>query len=222
MKKTRITALAALPLSAVLLSGCGGGPVKAGAAALVGDDRITVADLDRTVRDWQPEFKADPQAGAVRGEPPEQQQMGTDAASESDVRATLTTLVFLRIGDQAARDNGVEPSGGDVDQALALMDQAPTSNAVSLTLAAGLPKDRVRDVARFNAIQLLLMDRFGWDHAPNSPTARQATQQFDQALADAAKKLKVRVNPRFGTFDPAKVTISPVVYRLSATESGVR
>ncbi|WP_147341187.1 SurA N-terminal domain-containing protein [Actinomadura logoneensis] len=223
MKKTRITALAALPLSAVLLSGCGGGPVRAGAAALVGDERITVADLDRTVRVWRPEFKADPQAGAVRGEPPEQQQqMGTDAASESDVRATLSTLVFLRIGDRAARDNGVEPTGGDVDQALAMMDQAPTSNAVSMTLAAGLPKDRVRDVARFNAIQILLMDRFGWDHTPNSPTARQAMLRFDQALADAAAKLKVRVNPRFGTFDPAKVTISPVVYRLSATESGVR
>lgn len=222
MKKTRITALAALPLSAVLLTGCGGGQVKAGAAALVGNDRISVASLDRTVRDWRPEFKADPQAGAVRGEPSDQQQMGTDAASESDVRATLTSLVFLRIGDQAAKDNGVSPSSGDVDQAVALMDQAPNSNAVSTTLAAGLPKDRVRDVARFNAIQLLLMDRFGWDHTPNSPTAQQAMQRFDQALGDAAHRLDVSINPRFGTFDPTKVTINPVVYRLSANESGVR
>ncbi|MCP2336839.1 SurA N-terminal domain-containing protein [Actinomadura rupiterrae] len=222
MNLTRITALAALPLSAVLLSGCGGGPVKAGAAALVGDDRISVAGLDQTVRDWWPEFKADPQASANRAEPPAQQQMGGDAASENDVRATLTTLVFLKVGDQAAKDNGVSPSGGDVDQAIALMDQQPNSNAVSTTLAAGLPKDRVRDVARFNAIQLLLMDRFGWDHTRDSPAAQRAMQQFDQALGAAARKLKIQVNPRFGTFDPTRVTINPIVYRLSANESGVR
>ncbi|MFC5181912.1 SurA N-terminal domain-containing protein [Actinomadura harenae] len=219
-KKTRITALAALPLSAVLLSGCG--QVKAGAAALVGDDRISVNTLDRTVREWKPQFQADPQAGATRGESSDQQQMGTDVASESDIRATLASLVFLRVGDRAAKNYGVSPTGGDVDQAIALMDQSPNSNAVSTTLAAGLPKERVRDVARFNAIQLLLMDRFGWDHNPSSPTAQQSMQLFDRALGDAARELKVSINPRFGVFDPTKVTINPVVLRLSATESGVR
>ncbi|MEV5575697.1 hypothetical protein AB0L06_37145 [Spirillospora sp. NPDC052269] len=219
MKKTRITALAALPLSAVLLSGCG--QVSAGAAALVGDDRIGVATLNGTVREWKPQINADPQANAIRDEQRKQELLDPSKVSELDLRMTLNTMVYLKIADRAAKDNGVEATDGDVSQVVALLNQDPAVNAVSRTLLLGLPTDRVRDMARSKVIELKLIERFGADQNAQSPATQQAFKRVAKAFTDAAKELKIRLNPRYGVYDPEKITIDPVVYRLSAFESGV-
>ncbi|WP_157429886.1 hypothetical protein [Actinomadura oligospora] len=226
MKKSRITALAVLPLSAVLLSGCG--QVRAGAAALVGDDRITVSTLNRTVNEWQPQILADPQANAAwDDELKKELLLDPDKLSELDVRSpasprrTLNSMIYLRLADRAAKDNGIEPSEGQVSQVIDLLNQNPT-NLASRTLVYGLPTDRGRDVARAKVIELMLLDRFGADQSTRSPATQQAIKSLSDAFTNAARELKIRLNPRYGVYDPTRITIDPVVYRLSAYESGVR
>ena len=75
---------AAVLVAAGALAGCSGGSAKAGTAAVVGDDRITVTSLSQTVRDWRRQFKNDPVANRMRaGSTNPAEEMGADAG-ESD------------------------------------------------------------------------------------------------------------------------------------------
>lgn len=214
-----VGAVAAL---AATTAGCGGGPTKVGSAVVVGDDRITTASLNKTVREWQREFRADPVANQMRDQPQSADQpMGEDGdLSESDMRIALAVLVNFRVGERVARDAGVTVTDGDVDRTVELLNRA--GGAKSNTLANGLPARYSRDLARFLAGRTLVSQKLGADANPQSPATAQARQMYVQLFASTAKKMKIDVNPRYGTFDPARVTVAPAKYELSATESGTR
>ncbi|MGK5554406.1 hypothetical protein ACSNOI_22610 [Actinomadura kijaniata] len=206
---------------ATALSGCGG-PVEAGAAALVGDERISTATLNAAVRDWQREFRADPVANQMREQPQSaEQQMGGDGGlSESDMRGALAVLVNFRVADEVARRSGVTVTDGHVDQVVAAMDRQ--GGARSTTLANGLPSRHTRDLARFLATRALVTQKLGGGTDPQSPASAQARQMAAMLFVSTAGKMKIKVNPRFGGFDPQRVSIEPVRYHLSATETGIR
>lgn len=90
-------------LAVLLLSGCGEGQVRPGAAAIVGDQRIpsdTLAQLvDRGLRD--------PQA---------QQQLGQDRLALQ--RQSLTRLINREVLEEAARRRGITATRGEVDAQL--------------------------------------------------------------------------------------------------------
>lgn len=94
-RPARLAALAGLV--AIALSGCGA--VRTGAAATVGDERITTSLLDRVVQ----RGLADPSAA---------QTVGTDRAGFE--RAVLSRLVEHLVVTDAARREGVSVDGGDV------------------------------------------------------------------------------------------------------------
>lgn len=207
---------AAALLAAGALAACDGAPPKVGAAAVVGGDRITVTSLSQTVRDWREQFKKDPVANQMRANPNDPaQQMGADSG-ESDVRGALTLLVSFRVAEKLARQQGVAVPDGQTDQVALLMDQR--GGAGSITLASGLPRDKARDLARFLATQKLVMERLGTDGGPQSP---QAGRRWNELFRTTADGMHIKINPRYGTFDPAKGAIGPVAYRLSSPESGV-
>lgn len=212
--KLSVAALAA----AVALAGCGGGPVKMGAAALVGDDRITVGTLDRVVQDWQKQFKTDQIANQMRSDP-SGQQVATDALSESDMRDALAVLVNFRVAREMAARNGVTVTEGRIEQVVGALDQR--GGAASTTLANGLPRAYTRDLARFLATHDLFAERFGADADPRSQKTAQAQQQASQLFVRTAHEMDIEINPRFGAFDPSRVVISPATAKLSATEPGV-
>ena len=91
--------LAAAGLAAVVLTGCGDGTIRAGAAATVGDDRITTSALDQVVT----RGLADPSA---------QQTVGADRTSFE--RAVLRRLISHVLLTKAAAAERVSVSGGDV------------------------------------------------------------------------------------------------------------
>ncbi|MDL4772320.1 MULTISPECIES: hypothetical protein [Thermomonosporaceae] len=212
---------AAVVVAAGALAGCGGGPVKMGAAALVGDDRISVTTLDQAVRDWQRQFKTDQNANQMRADPgnPEQ-QVASDTLSESDLRGALAVLVNFRIGKKVAASSGVHISETQVDQVIASLDRQ--GGAGSTTLANGLPRSYTRELARFLATRDQVAAKAGADGNPQSPQTMQAQQQTARLFMDTANGMKIKVNPRFGSFDPNQVTIRPVTARLSAADPGIR
>ncbi|KAB2344022.1 SurA N-terminal domain-containing protein [Actinomadura rudentiformis] len=204
------------------LAGCGDGPVRMGAAAVVGDDRISTAKLDQAVLDCQRQFKNDQVANQVRAalESQRQQQPMSGEPADCSPRSALDTMVNFEVAEAAAKTAGVSVTEGQVDQMIGLMGrQAP---AESIVVALGMPKEYTRDVARMNAAQSLILQKLGADGNQQSPASLQARQQALSLFRQAAGKLDIRINPRFGSFDENRMTVSPVTTRLSATESGVR
>ncbi|WP_067455944.1 hypothetical protein [Actinomadura macra] len=211
-------AVAAL-VAAGALAGCSGGTAKAGTAAVVGDDRITVTSLSQTVRDWREQFKDDPMANRMRaGSVDPAEGMGEDSG-ESDLRDALTLLVNFHVAAKMAASEGVAVPDGRTDEAVDLLNQK--GGAESITLASGLPRDKTRDLARFLATQRLVMQRLGADGNPQSLQTAVAGKRWNDLFRSTADGLHIEVNPRYGTFDPVKGNVGPVLYRLSTPESGI-
>jgi hypothetical protein len=212
-----VTVGAAVAVTA--LAGCGGSP-KVGTAALVGDDRITVTSLSQTVRDWRTQFRDDPRANEMRANPGGPAP-GIAGDSDSDLRGALTLLINFRVADEAADRAGVTVTGAEIDRTLGVLNRR--GGAGSITLASGLPRDQTRDLARFLSTQVAVMRQFGGDTTnPLSPATQQAAQRWEQLFRATADRMDIEVNPRYGTYDPGKVEVGPVQYRLSSPDSGTR
>jgi parvulin-like peptidyl-prolyl isomerase len=90
-------------LAVLLLSGCGSGSVRPGAAALVGDERITVDTLQEVVE----RGLEDPQA---------EEALGQDRSAFQ--RQVLSRLVNREVLQAAAEQEGVTVDDGEVDDQL--------------------------------------------------------------------------------------------------------
>nr|BFE33833.1 hypothetical protein GCM10010200_060840 [Actinomadura rugatobispora] len=214
-------AVAAAAVAAAALTGCGGGSLKVGSAALVDGDRITVSTLNEAVRDWQREFRADTTANRMRADPGSfGQGSAAEPLSETDLRRALDWMVRFRIADEVSRRQNVPVSEGRVDEVVNRLNQL--GGAASRTRAEGLPARYTRDVARVVAVEDDLARRFGATGDPRSPQTAAAVQQLEGVLVETAGRMKITINPRFGSFDARRVVINPATTGLSAPESGIR
>ncbi|TDB89588.1 hypothetical protein E1264_07755 [Actinomadura sp. KC216] len=219
-KSVKVAAAAgAAVIAAGALTGCGASP-KVGTAALVGDDRITVTTLSQTVRDWREQFRTDPRANELRANPGSPgQQLGGE--SESDLRGALTLMINFRVADEVAEKAGVTVTGAEVDGAVDSLNRQ--GGAASITLASGLPRAHVRDLARLVATQRAVMQRFGADlRSELSPATQQAGQKWNELFRSTADGMDIEVNPRYGSYDPGQFEVGPVRFRLSSPDSGTR
>ncbi|MBW8481596.1 hypothetical protein [Actinomadura parmotrematis] len=217
-----VPAVLAAVLAAGALTGCSGGPVKAGSAALVGDDRITVRALDAAVTDWRREFKEDGAANALRADP-ESGGAGQAAAlqaSGDDLSGALSGMIAIRVADEVARRVHLDVTATDVDRIVAQMDAQQGARAY--TLAKGLPTSYTRDLARFYTVQTAVLGGLARGAQPGSAGFQRAAQTTEALFARTAAGMKIEVNPRYGRYDPAQLKIDSVPSMLSATESGVR
>lgn len=217
--RAAVPAVAGALAAAAALTACG--PVKMGAAATIGDERITTARLDDTVAQWRKEFDANRQAALVQQT---EQQRGQQVPFDQDSphRSALYQLVSFKVWDEVAEEQGVTVTQGEIDR---LLDGLGGAAAVAPSvLAADVPLRYTTDFARTALLQRQLLQRYGL--VPNAqgqldPAAQErATRQLATAYSTAASRLKITISPRFGGFDPRTVSLSPVTYRLSRTESG--
>ena len=121
---TRTTSrLAAAGFAVLLLAGCGGGESRAGAAATVGEENIATSDLESFIE----RGLSNPQA---------EQQFGSDRAEYQ--RQVLNRLVRAELLEQAAQDEDLEVTQGDVDAQLAeFAEQAGGREQLEEQAAAG-------------------------------------------------------------------------------------
>jgi foldase protein PrsA len=108
-------------LAALLLAGCGNGPVRSGAAATVGDTRISTDELAGLIS----RGLKDPQA---------QQQLGADKAKYQ--RDTLARLIRHAVLVEAARQEKVTATPGAVDAKIADFEQQAGGSTQLLQQAA--------------------------------------------------------------------------------------
>lgn len=126
-----LTSAVTAGLAALVLTGCGSSPVRAGAAATVGQQRITTTELG----DYVTRGLKDPQA---------QQQLGANRAGfERDVLARLINHDILV---EAAKRDGVSVTSGQVDARMAQYEQQAGGAAQLVQQAAqnGVSKQDLR------------------------------------------------------------------------------
>jgi parvulin-like peptidyl-prolyl isomerase len=157
----RLVAPLTVSLAVVIgLSGCNTSP---GAAALVGDDRISADTLQQEVN----RALADPQADA---------QLGADRAAFT--RTELGRLIHNRIIAAAAAAHHVTVSAADIDAQIASFAQQAGGVTQLQQQAAqgGVPKKELRDFIRFYVMEQKLADALVAD-VPVSQSDLQAAYQ---------------------------------------------
>ncbi|HUR14639.1 MAG TPA: peptidylprolyl isomerase [Mycobacteriales bacterium] len=167
IRTTRLAALAGL--LAVTLSACG--TVRAGAAAIVGDERITTSELAAVVE---------------RGlkDPSAQQSVGADRPAFE--RSVLTRLIQHLVLVRAAQDKGVSVDGATVDKAFDAFAQqlggeaALRSEALKAGIAAEDLRGAVSDAALRDALADKLTASIPVSAAVIAQAYRQSIAQFDK------------------------------------------
>ncbi|MEO3863660.1 SurA N-terminal domain-containing protein [Acrocarpospora sp. B8E8] len=180
MKVQRV--LLAMVVAAATLTACG--PIQVGAAATVGDQRISSEQLDSGVREFQSALTA-------AKIPAEQVQL-----PGSVPQAVLLQLANINQFTQVAVANGVVISEGEIDNFIT--QQGGKASVDQALLTRGVPPSSVRDWLRASIGAQKMIAQLG------GGTDEAATTAGQQKLAVEAEKVPVKFNPRYGTFDPAQ------------------
>ncbi len=213
MLRTSIKVAFAVLAAGTVLAACG--PVKMGAAAILGNQRITTTALDAQVASLNSAYQAN--AKSVQLLFPASQMP----------QQVLAWLVRFQVREQLASRQGITVSPGQAQTALAQITSAAEQGGltnVSLTqlaIANGLPPDLLTELGRYQAIESVLITRYDGGKVPTSTAAQQALgQRFNQAQCLASKSLNIRVNPQFGTVDYSQLAIVPAADTLSRPGPG--
>lgn len=155
---------AAAAVALVVAAGVAGCDTDPGAAALVGDQRISTA----TLQQWVDRALADPTA---------QSQLGGDR--QTFVRQELSQLIQNRLIAAAAADHGVTVTPAEVDQQIAEFAQQAGGMDQLLASAAkgGVPKGDLRTFIRYYVLQQKLGDALVADLPVSQAQLEQAYQQ---------------------------------------------
>jgi hypothetical protein len=190
-------------------------PVKMGAAAIVGNDRITLATLDTEVTNLSQTAKLYP--GTVQ----------LSAAAET--QDTLSWLVRFQINEQLARSQGITISTDQAQTALAQIYAASKSQAESegltnvtlnLILAAnGIPPNLATEVGRYQAIETQYVEQINGGKIPTATAAQTATTaKLERAQCVAAKALQIQINPQFGRLNYSQYQVVSAPSTVSRAE----
>ncbi|WP_369247132.1 SurA N-terminal domain-containing protein [Streptomyces sp. R41] len=192
-RRTALVLSAALVAAAPLLSACGS-DAHPGAAAVVGGQRITVAQLESRVKEVRAAQKA-----ATKDEAQYEQ---TIARTGTLARDTLHGMVLDRVLDRAAKNAGVTVTRKDTQQLRASLEQQ-AGGAQALEAAwlqnYGVAPARLGDSLRTEVEAQKLAATLGVDM---NTTDGKAT--FWKAMSVASKELHVDLNPRYGAWDVQK------------------
>jgi outer membrane murein-binding lipoprotein Lpp len=192
-RRTAFVLSAVIVAAAPLLTACGN-DAHPGAAAVVGGQRITVAQLETRVN----EVRAAQRAATVD----EAQYEQTIARTGGLTRDTLHSMVLDKVLAGAAGDAAVDVTRKDVqDFRASLEQQAGGAKALETTWLQqyGVAPQRLDDSLRTEVLAQKLAAALGADM---NTDAGKAT--FWKALSDASKKLDVDLNPRYGAWDVQK------------------
>lgn len=189
MVRSRVRAAVGAVALVVVAALAACGPVKMGAAAVVGDQRISASSIDASARE-------------VARVAPQAEEQGNVPAG-----LTLSRVVDLLIKELAKRE-GITYSQGDVDAAIAKATRGQgleSGTVYSVPLVSGVQVQMPSaDAKRFAAslyLQEVLVKRYGGAN-PRAGQKELATQ-----LGKLAEELGVEVSPRYGEFKEKSVSL---------------
>lgn len=175
--------------------------VQMGAAAIVGNQRVTLASLDSNVSDLK--TAATPYGSSI-----------TITTAEMPT-AVLSWLIRFAIMDQVSASHGISVTDAQAQAALSSLSEVAEEDGYSTTkellIANGVPPQLFQDVGRWEAQQEAFALAGNGGKEPTSTAEEDAfTAAIDKAQCTAAKSLNIRVSPQYGRFDYATTSFSVV------------
>lgn len=173
-----------------LLAACS--PVQAGAAAIVGDQRITVSALDTQVSNLQQAVKPYGSSLPI-----------TTAQMPSEV---LSWMIRFQVMDEVAAANGINVTESQAQAGLNSLNAVATQNGFKSTsellIANGVPPQMFEQVGRWEAQQDAFARKLNGGKEPTTAAEQNAfTTAINKAQCTAAKSLNIKVSPQFGRMD---------------------
>lgn len=197
---SRLLKASAIVIGVGLMTGCAVTPLKMGAAAVVGSQRISIAHLDSEVTNLNQAVKQYPGFANL--------------TATQQTQSTLGWLIRYQVFEELARQQGITISPAQAQQALdkavsqaeAAAEQQRGLTKVSqaeILAASGIPPDTATELGRFEAIvnRFLIIANGGTAPANGSSAQTAAGNKLNQAQCQAAKALNIQVNPQFGQLD---------------------
>jgi peptidyl-prolyl cis-trans isomerase SurA len=191
-----VAALGAAGLGAcAVLAACG--PVQAGAAAIVGDQRISVSSLDTQVSNLQKAAKPYSQLPITTAQMP---------------TAVLSWMIRFAVMDQVAATNGITVSQSQSEAALASLKSVATQNQFSSTaellIASGIPPQLFPELGQWEAQWTAYALKMNNGKAPTTIAEQNAfNTAISKSQCQAAKSLNIKVSPQFGRLDYTHYTV---------------
>lgn len=194
-----------------LLAACS--PVKMGAAAIVGSQRITTSALDTQVASLQASARA--YGGQV-------QLTGAQLPA-----AVLSWLIRFSIVDQLAASAGISLTQAQVQAGVASIESqaaaAASSNGYSsgaaLLAGVGVSPLMLTSLGRYQAEEIAYAQKANGGRLPSTAAQDSAvTAALGRAQCQAAKSLNISVSPQFGRLDYSTYSVVAVPDTLSAPE----
>ncbi len=179
------------------LSGCST-PIV-GAAAVVGDQRISESTLNTEVQ----------AVLALQG------LSATDSSNELITSTLGQMITAILVGKLADRDK-IEVTQGEIDDLrLQYIAQAGSQEAFDAQIGQqGIAIEDVDPIIRVNIQISKLGDILAPEGAPDVKSAA-----VFAAVAELSTELGTQVSPRFGTWNPENLSVGPVVNSLSEPQS---
>jgi hypothetical protein len=183
-----------------LLAACS--PVKLGAAAIVGSQRITTSALDGQVADLQ--ASAVPYAGKVQ------------ITSAQMPTAVLSWLVRFSIMDQLAASAGISVTQAQVQagvvsinsQAASAASQEGYTSGAEVLVGAGISPRMLTSVGRYQADEVAYAEKLNGGKLPSTTAENNTvTAALDKAQCQAAKSLNIQISPQFGRMDYSQYAV---------------
>ncbi|MFI6508660.1 SurA N-terminal domain-containing protein [Streptosporangium sp. NPDC050855] len=190
MKSTRVRVILAVAAAGVALTACS--PNQAGAAAVVGGERISSGELDRNVREYEA-------ALAKAGVNASQLQF-----QDSVPQLVLFQLVNARQYAKVAESKGITVTEGEIDQVIA--SQGGPQKFEQAMLQQAVAPSKARDFMRSQVLINKLVAKYG---GGNDEAALQRGQA--QAIKDL-QTVKVEWSPRYGQINTQRSEQQPSVF----------
>jgi len=197
----------------VAVAACG--TVHMGAAAIVGNQRISSSNLSAEV------------ANLNAGYHQYHHQIQLQYPVSQMPQQVLAWIIRFQIRDRLATREGITVTATQVQQALAAIttsirqsgNYAPLS---AIAVANGLPPDMVNDLGQYQAIETKLLDLLDGGKLPASTSGQQALEdKFNLSQCRAAKSLDIQVNPQFGELNYSDFSVVLTPTTLSKPQTSI-
>lgn len=211
---------AGVVVAGLAVSGCA--PVKMGAAAIVGNSRVSIAQLNTETGFL---------TAAAKKNPPQQGPL----TQQEITQRTLGWLIQFQITDQLASQHGISVTAAQGQAAIkalveseAAEEQEQGSGSASsvsidaIMIANGIPPNLETQLGRWLAIGTAYeLSANGGKEPTSQAQATAAESKYSHATCEAAKSLNIQVNPQFGALSYSNYTVVDAPGSMSLA-SGVK
>jgi hypothetical protein len=209
--RTWIKLAAAAGVCGLAVAACG--TVHMGAAAIVGNQRVSSSNLNAEVSNLNAGYQK------YRG------QVQLQYSKAQMPQQVLGWIVRFGVRNRLAQREGITVTSTEVQQALSSIEASIKAEGESAPLPAvavanGLPPDMLTELGQYQAIETKLLDRLDGGKLPSSSSAQTALEdKFNKSQCLAAKSLDIQINPQFGELDYSNYAVVAAPSKLSATQT---